>query len=171
MAKAAHVSQSTGNQEWYTPKNIVDAARNVMKGIDLDPASSYVANKIVQATRIFTIDDDALALEKTWCGKVWINPPYKTNLINSFSERLLYEINLGHVTQAIWLSNNATETRWGQRVLKQAAVCCFPEKRISFLDSNLNPVSKPLQGQMIIGLGEIDCVRFQNEFTKIGIIR
>lgn len=38
------INQTSGNTEYYTPIDIVDAARYVMGWIDLDPASSALAN-------------------------------------------------------------------------------------------------------------------------------
>ena len=54
--------------EWFSPPEIVEAARIVMGGIDLDPASCEVANAIVKATHFFSIRDDGLSRE--WSGKV-----------------------------------------------------------------------------------------------------
>ena len=54
----------TGWYEWYSPAEIVTAARDVLGGIDLDPASCDVANAVVQASRIFTVADNGL--EQPW---------------------------------------------------------------------------------------------------------
>src|SRR6266849_1217818 len=39
--------------EWYTPKKFIDAARKVLGEIELDPASSQQANRIVKATTFY----------------------------------------------------------------------------------------------------------------------
>jgi Protein of unknown function (DUF3102) len=46
---ACHVSANTGMPEWYTPPLYLDAARRVLGRIDLDPASSTVAQEAVRA--------------------------------------------------------------------------------------------------------------------------
>lgn len=66
-----HTSKSV---EYYTPPYVVDAARQVMGGIDLDPASCARANEIVRATQYFTVRDDGLA--QVWrADRVFLNPP------------------------------------------------------------------------------------------------
>ena len=58
MGKVPHVSYNTGENEWYTPAAYIEAARAVMESIDVDPASSHVANQIVKATTYYTAEDD-----------------------------------------------------------------------------------------------------------------
>jgi hypothetical protein len=43
--------QCTGEQEWYTPQPYIDAAREVLGTIDLDPATSLQAQERIQAAR------------------------------------------------------------------------------------------------------------------------
>ena len=42
-----HVPHNSGNNQWYTPIGLLDAATAVLGCIDLDPASANVANKVV----------------------------------------------------------------------------------------------------------------------------
>ena len=66
----------TGDTEWYTPANILEAVAEVLGAIDLDPASSAAqqAHATVKATRYFTIADNSL--EQRWRGRVFLNQPY-----------------------------------------------------------------------------------------------
>src|SRR5262245_14805307 len=54
---AAHVSANTGVPEWYTPARLIEAGRAVLGDIDLDPASSDIAQKTVRAKEYFTLEN------------------------------------------------------------------------------------------------------------------
>lgn len=163
---APHVARATGEVEWYTPPPYAEAARRVMGAIDLDPASCVEANATIAARRIFTRDADGLARE--WHGRVWLNPPYATPLIDRFAEKLVGEFGRGNVREAVALTNNASETRWFQRLAGVAAVICFPSGRIRFHGPGRGP-GAPLQGQAIFYLGGRPDA-FNREFAERGLI-
>lgn len=166
-APAPHVAHNSGNNEWYTPPDYIEAARLVLGVIDLDPASSDVANLTVQAAEYFTIDDNGLV--KPWHGCVWLNPPYAGELIGSFVERLITAYVANEVTAAILLVNNATETGWFQLAATQAAAICFPKGRIRYLDSTGRQANTPLQGQAFLYFGS-DADVFQSVFKRFGLV-
>lgn len=165
VVKKAHVANNSGNNEWYTPAEFIEAAREVLGGFNLDPASSEIANRIVKADRIFTAEDDGL--KQDWpIGTIWMNPPYAQPLMGKFAERFAAEIRRG--SSGIVLVNNATETAWFQTIAAECSAICFPRSRIRFLDPEGNP-GAPLQGQAIIYCGE-HAFGFQDVFEKFGLV-
>ena len=144
------VANNAGNNEWYTPPTYLEAARRVMGEIDLDPASSKIANKTVKAKSYFTADDDGLSY--SWIGRVWMNPPYSSDLVGKFADKLVTHFQNKEISEAIVLVNNATETGWFKTLLSAASSVCLPEKRVKFLDVDGNP-GAPLQGQAVLYFG------------------
>lgn len=159
-----HVGKNSGENEWYTPEKFIEAARSVMGSIDIDPASSELANKTVKATVFFSKDD--CGLNRDWSGNVWMNPPYAQPLMNDFAAKLVEQ--LPNINAAIVLVNNATETKWFQSMSQESAAICFPETRIKFVDVNGN-LGAPLQGQAILYFGD-DTQAFSNVFSKFGLV-
>lgn len=162
----AHVANNSGNNEWYTPAEFIEAAREVMGSIDCDPATSEFANRTVQATTFYTAETNGL--EQAWSGNVWMNPPYSGDLIGRFAESVTTKYAEGEINQAIVLVNNATETAWFQRMMQEATAICFPKGRIKYLDHTGNPANTPLQGQAFIYFGE-DFIEFGRVFSRFGI--
>ena len=163
--KKAHVANNSGNNEWYTPAKHIELARQVMGGIDTDPATSEIANRTVKAAQIFTADDDGRA--QVWSGRVWMNPPYAQPLMGDFAEAVSSKYESGEIEQACILVNNATETQWFQRMLSAASAVCFPKSRIKFLDPEGNASGAPLQGQAIVYMGD-NVASFQDAFKAEG---
>lgn len=161
-----HVAHNSGNNEWYTPRDYIEAARKALGSIDLDPASSAKANEVVQATRFYTIDDDGLT--QPWTGNVWMNPPYSSDLVGRFAERLIQAWRAQEINAAVVLVNNATETAWFQALAAAASAVCFPRGRVRFW----NPAGTqgaPLQGQSLLYIGD-EPWRFIDAFSTYGFL-
>ena len=159
-----HVSFNSGNNEWYTPLEYAAAAACVMGGIDLDPASSEIANETVGAAVYFTAEDDGLVQD--WRGRVWMNPPYASELIGDFCDKLVRHYQEGAVTEAVVLVNNATETGWFNALISVASAVVFPKGRVKF-NMPGGEAGAPLQGQVVVYLGDKPDT-FLDEFSQFG---
>ena len=163
--KQTIVQLFTGNNEWYTPGEYIELARKTMGKIDLDPASSDVAQKTIKATKYFTIDDNGLNQE--WKGNIWLNPPYSGKEIIEFVDKLIGEYEIKNVKQAVVLTNDNTDTSWFHKLVKISSAICLLNGRIKFY--NDNEVSAPTNGQTFFYLGN-NLGNFKREFKNIGII-
>ena len=155
----------TGDPECYTPAKYIEAARAVMGGIDLDPASNELAQKTVNATKWYDEASDGLAQE--WRGRVFLNPPYAHPTVAHFIDKLCDEFEAGRVTAAVLLTNNNTDTKWWHRAFAAAAVC-FTAGRIHFYKGD-GGESQPTNGQTFFYFGE-DVEGFAAVFTEFGLV-
>jgi len=164
--RKAFVEHNTGNNEWYTPPAIIEAARTVLGGFDLDPASSEIANRAVGAAQIFTAEDDALTRE--WpVARIWMNPPYASGLVGKFISRFASAIRSG--SSGIVLINNATETVWFQELASVASAVCFHKSRVRYVTPEGAQSGAPLQGQAIIYCGDSP-EGFADVFSDFGTV-
>jgi deoxycytidylate deaminase len=98
MNNCQQINQDSGNTEYYTPPEIIEAARQVLGFIDLDPASSDIANQTVKAAIFFTADDDGLS--KPWYGRVWMNHPFSRANNAAFVKKLVREYTMSRNVEA-----------------------------------------------------------------------
>jgi len=159
-----HRAQGTGENEWYTPSEYVEAARTMMGGIDLDPASSDIAQRTVKAGRYFTVQDDGLA--QSWSGRVWLNPPYAQPAIANFMNKVVQEAD--NFSEAIILTHNYTDTAWFHTAASHASAICFTRGRIGFLSPD-GKKAAPTQGQAFFYFGD-NADRFAECFGAFGLV-
>jgi len=119
---------------------------------------------VVGAARIFTAQDDGLL--RFWQGRVWMNPPYASELVGRFADKLALHASAGDVTEAIVLVNNATETAWFNTLAGVASAVVFPRGRVRFWEPG-GALSAPLQGQAVIYIGPSPA-KFLDAFRRFG---
>ena len=148
------IHKSSGNIEYGTPRRILEAARAVMVGIDLDPASSETFNKNVKAARWF----DSGGLEKDWltadgqASRVWMNHPFGRKANPAWIKKLIGEYENGNVKEACCLTYADESTQWG--TLLRGYWRWKPDSRIAFLDADGRTANSPTKGVMVTYFGK-----------------
>ena len=149
------------NNEWYTPDLVLNLVREVLGTIELDPATSDIAQRRVQAIQFFTEKDNGL--NKPWEGKVFCNPPYSAALIKKFTQKFHDEYFRGNMVEGIMLTNSGTDTGWNIPLSK--GVQAYTIGRISFLQPDGTEKGKPGRGQLFTYFGP-NPTKFIEVFTK-----
>lgn len=146
---AVHVKAGE-TSEWYTPAKYVEAAREVLGHIDLDPASCEKAQQTVQAGKFYSLPDDGLQCE--WFGRVWLNPPFSgyRGQAAEWIDRLHREWRAGRVEAAIALVNMSIMYQI-QDALVDVLVCVV-DHRIPFM-SETGARRRNSQSQMFLCFG------------------
>jgi len=157
----------TGENEWYTPLQYIDAARKVMGEIDLDPATSEFGQKRIQAKSHFTQKENGLVLP--WHGKIWLNPPYSQPLISQFIEKAINEHEQKQITELIALTHNHTDTQWFHSLESISSFLCFTKGRIKY-EKEDGTIAAPTQGATFFYIGS-HSHRFREVFQAFGFIR
>jgi ParB family chromosome partitioning protein len=163
----------TGDTEWYTPADLLEAAYEVMGGIDLDPASSDAqqAQAPVKASQYFTVENSGL--ERPWCGRVWLNPPYARGWIDLFVNKIVTSYQSGEMCTGIMLTNSATETKWWQTAASACDALCFRRGRVRFLKvvngTLTTGSSAPSHPHTLFYFGP-DVPRFVRIFGRFGLV-
>jgi len=165
--KAAYPrGEFSGEFEWHTPARYIEAARQVLGTIDLDPASSEVAQVTVRAKNFYTAKDDGLKQE--WRGRVWLNPPYHRTQMPAFVSKLVAEFEAGNISAAIMLTHNYTDTSWFHKAAEASSAICFTRGRIRFTNTD-GSAAAPSQGQAFFYFGP-DPMKFAAVFRDIGFV-
>lgn len=177
-----NVFHSSDTDSWGTPREYIEAAREVMGDIDLDPASSAEWNAVVDAFVFYDEGDNGL--ERPWAGNVWLNPPggkypkghplggqSKAGL---FWAKLMYELRSGGVDQAVvccFSLNQLQSTQGGVWRSMAKFPFCLPRKRVAYVNAAGDAKSPPHASAFIYVPGQVDNTqKFCKVFSRFGVI-
>lgn len=160
------INSDSGNQEWYSPSEIIEAARKCMGIITLDPFSCAKANETVRASIYFTKDDDGF--NKPWHGSVWCNHPFSRENNARIASKVISEYQSGRIFEICMITFAATSEKWFQPLLNYPQ--CFLHGRTNYYDQKGNKVKGVTKGSVVTYLGkDIEC--FYQAFKHLGTIK
>lgn len=143
--------------EWQTPDEYLEAARELMGGIDIDPASSDRSQERIKAKVYYTKATNGL--DKPWYGRMWANPPYDTGVLEKFCDRAIEQYKLGNVTEGLLMTNtNNTHHEHFQKLLGGCSGICFVKDWVRWVPSF------DREQQMLANIG----IDWHAEYTKHG---
>lgn len=167
-SKSSHqqVNQTSGQVEWYTPTDIIEASREAMGVITLDPFSCPKANKSVKASAFFDEHDDGWT--KDWYGSVFCNYPFgrKTNPL--IADKCISEHEKGNAKEICLLSFASTSEGWFRKLLDYPQ--CFLHGRTNYIDGEGNKVTGSTKGSVVTYIGE-NVGSFYESFKHLGTIK
>jgi len=79
----SHQSAAPRSNTWLTPPHIIDA----LAPFDLDPCAAPEPRPWATAAIHWTREDTPLHRE--WFGRVWLNPPFRGDLVGAFMRRMV----------------------------------------------------------------------------------
>ena len=175
-----HISSSN---ERFTPPEVIEAARQLLGGFDVDPASCAVANRTVGAERYYSLENDGLV--QPWSGRVWLNPPGGKDGNKSqtvlFMRRLFHEWLVGNVESAVFLAFSISLLQSGQSDDLPSPTefpFCVPRRRIAFFGpvghDGVEVLGNPTHANALLFLpstgGADDRDRFERCFAPHGTV-
>jgi DNA N-6-adenine-methyltransferase Dam len=147
--------------DYYTHRAIIEAAREAMGGIDLDPASCRDANEVVQATRFFSFRENGLLHE--WSGRVWLNPPFGN--WQEWVPKTVAEWRSGRIEQmCVLCESRVTTAKMFHPLVREASAVVVMCGRYAFWGPN---ASMPDEGHAIFYFGK-NARDFRDAFSLIG---
>lgn len=197
MNNAQLINQTSGEVEYYTDPKIIAAARLVMGSIQLDPASSALANRNVGARQFFGRQYDGSwkdGFKIEWRAKtLWMNHPFtreerecgpdcKKHLETpshkhhsvywygnrKWIEKFVISQRHGYVETAMCITYAATSEEWFQPLMQFPQ--CFLSPRTNYFLPDGTIKKGVTKGSVVTYLGK-DLPAFAEHFKKFGTIK
>lgn len=141
MKQTMQTLTSSRSNEWFTPSRYTEMANRVMGGLDLDPASSELANRFFVRARSY-YDKEIDGLNQPWGGRIWLNPPYGSgggySTADIWMTKLLHEYDTRRVCHAVVLTKTVPGYKWWDSYFHGAwpGLVCVARGRISFINAS-----------------------------------
>jgi ParB family chromosome partitioning protein len=162
-------NQDSGNSEWFTPPHIIEAAREVMGSIDLDPASCRAANEIVKAKTYYSLENGDNGLELPWFGNVWLNHPFSRQGNYDWIERLIRSYTNLSFNQSCNICYAATSEEWFRPLLSRPQ--CFLRGRTAYIDSRTMKPQRDVPKGSVVTYHGTNLSAFVAVFSKLGTVK
>lgn len=133
---------SNSTDEWYTPKEIIDA----LGEFDLDPCAPCTLFGLLQKS---CTTSRTMVLYKIGGGRIWLNPPYSKPLMWQFVEKLAE-----HGNGIALLFNRCDSNKFQDIIFKKATGMMFLRNRIKFFRPDGTRGDSPGCGSILIAFGE-----------------
>lgn len=185
-AEGVAVRHSSATPEHYTPAYVVEAARETLAVIDLDPFSCEAAQRTVRAAKWMGGPGyNGDGWEEPWGGRVFVNPPGGKFDGQSNQKRAWFRLEEHHrnwlVSAGIFvcfsvemLQTTQSKTPTGARLPLDFPIC-YPAKRIAYTRADGKVGGSPPHSSCIIlvpsrvAQGDPEMVRrFRDTFGRIG---
>jgi len=161
------INQDSGEAEYYTPPEIIEAARATLGEIDLDPASSARANEAVRASRYFSETEDGLSLK--WEGRIWLNHPFSRKGNSRWVNKLVGEYCAGRIEAACCITFAATSEQWFAPLMGFPQ--CYLRPRTNYLTPDGRTKRGVTKGSVVTLIGgPFYQRRFLEHFRRMGSI-
>lgn len=196
MNPATLINQTSGEVEYYTDPVILKAAKEVLGRIDLDPASSFLANCHVKARRYYGTSLDGTftdGITHFWCGRIWMNHPFgrpetacvqpcernkknpnhvchKIHYLGNavWINKLIQEFICKNITEALCITYACTSEVWFQPLLNHPQ--CFLSPRTNYYTPDGKVKKGVTKGSVITYLGD-NVQGFARVFQEFGKIK
>lgn len=136
---------SSNKADWETPQDLFDNLDNIF-GFTLDAA----ANPINAKCKNFFTEKKNNALKEEWHGRVWLNPPYGTE-IKYWVEKARHESAQDYCELVCVLLPARTDTKYFHNDIMRASEVWLMKGRLKFVGA---PTSAPFPSMIVIFDGE-----------------
>ena len=124
-----HAGNSSTDQSWETPAELLDALYQVFPKFDLDPCAPRQTRPTLKARVRYTAEDDGLSLH--WHGVVFMNPPYGRTL-SRWIAKARQEVECKRARVVVALIPARPDTSYWHEHIAEKATVYFLRGRLRF---------------------------------------